>query len=210
MTDFNNVKLIIKDKHNHYLVGRKYDTDFNFSSIGGHKELHETIYETMAREFNEETSKVLEIVFEDNKIYFADDVHLYPVQMKKMFKKGKQIYIVLQLNVDLRKYIGKWRNQFITNQQNLVMKEISSLHKRFPSISEFKWLEYVLRFKNDWTNTKFNNLLSNHGFTKTKINELIQELKELGYYLEMDNLELVSAQDLKSSNGIYERDILNI
>ena len=48
------------------------------------------------------------------------------------------------------------------------------------------------------------------GFGKTQIRKLISEFEEIGYFLEMDDLELVSLKDLEASDGLYERNFVKM
>jgi len=53
-------------------------------------------------------------------------------------------------------------------------------------------------------------VLNNMGFEKTQIRNLISEFQEIGYFLEMDDLDIVSLKDLQASDGLYERNFVKM
>jgi len=216
MTKFDNVKLIIQDINNNYLVGRRYNKKFKYSSLGGHREKNETILQTMSRELNEETSGLLKILVEGKKYYISDKKHKYPIEISDIVKDGNQIYILIYIPFDLNEYINRWKHQFHNNQETLVFDEVESLYSRYPSISVLQWFEYLLKFKilserkSNTANSELEKILESRELTKKDIGKILKELEEIGYYLEMDDLELVTLDRLKMEDGLYERDFVNM
>ena len=208
--DFDNVKVLIQDKNQKYLVGRRYDTKFKYSTLGGHRERGEDILQTMSRELQEETSAVLRILKEGDKYFLVDMKYKYPIEISDIAQSGKQIYVLIYIPYDLDDYIDGWKIQFSKNQEKVIMYEMDELRKRYPDIPAMQWFEYFFKFKDDYSNRDMVKVLGNMGFGKTEIRKLITEFEDIGYFLEMDDLELVSLKDLQSDNGLYERNFVKI
>jgi 8-oxo-dGTP pyrophosphatase MutT (NUDIX family) len=208
--DFDNVKVLIQDNQQKYLVGRRYDTKFKYSTLGGHRERGEDILQTMSRELQEETSGVLKIRKEGDRYFLSDQKFKYPIEITDVVQSGKQIYVLIYIPYDLEQYIDGWKDQFSKNQEQIIMDEIELLRQRYPDVPFLQWLEYFFKFKDDYSNKDFEKVLSNIGFGKTQIRKLISEFEEIGYFLEMDDLELVSLKDLEASDGLYERNFVKM
>jgi 8-oxo-dGTP pyrophosphatase MutT (NUDIX family) len=208
--DFDNVKVLIQDINQKYLVGRRYDTKFKYSTLGGHKERGEDILQTMSRELQEETSGVLKILKEEDRYFLADKKYKYPIEISDIVQSGKQIYILIYTPYDLENYIDNWKIQFSKNQEKIIMDEISQLRERYPDVPVMQWFEYFFKFKDDYSNKDLNVVLNNMGFNKIQIRKLISEFEEIGYFLEMDDLELVGLKDLQEANGLFERNFVKM
>lgn len=208
--DFDNVKVLIQDKNQKYLVGRRYDTKFKYSTLGGHRERGEDILQTMSRELQEETSAVLRILKEGDKYFLVDMKYKYPIEISDVAQSGKQIYVLIYMPYDLDDYIDGWKIQFSKNQEKVIMCEIDELRKRYPDIPAMQWFEYFFKFKDDYSNRDMVKVLSNMGFNKIEIRKLISEFEEIGYFLEMDDLELVSLKELQTPDGLYERNFVKM
>lgn len=208
MSDFDNVKLIIQDAKNNYLVGRRYGKQSKYSSLGGHRERGENYIQTMSRELLEETSGLLKILKQGKQYYISDKIYRYPINISDTFRKGKQMYVLIYFPFDLSEYISRWRTQFNKNQENLVFDEIENLHKRFPEVSVVQWFEYMLKFKDDYS--ELEKILKSREFTKPEIRRIVNEFEEIGYYLEMDDLDVVSFDELSQPDGLYEKDIIRL
>jgi 8-oxo-dGTP pyrophosphatase MutT (NUDIX family) len=208
--DFDNVKVLIQDNQEKYLVGRRYDTKFKYSTLGGHRERGEDVIQTMSRELQEETSGVLKILKEGDQYFIADRKYKYPMEIADVVSSGKQIYVLIYVPYDLDQYIDGWKKQFSENQEKIIMEEVENLKERYPDVPFMQWLEYFFKFKDDYANKDFKKVLSNMGFGKTQIRKLISEFEEIGYFLEMDDLELVSLKDLQATDGLYERNFVKM
>jgi hypothetical protein len=68
----------------------------------------------------------------------------------------------------------------------------------------------LLKFKNDYSNRDLVDILQDVKLNKPEIRRILAEFEELGYYLEMDDIDLVSYRDLKEDDGLYEREFLNM
>jgi hypothetical protein len=68
----------------------------------------------------------------------------------------------------------------------------------------------AFKFKDDYSNMNLEKVLNNMGFEKTQIRNLISEFQEIGYFLEMDDLDIVSLKDLQASDGLYERNFVKM
>ena len=95
---FNNVKVIIFDKNNKYLVGRRYDSDIKYSTLGGTREEGEDVFDVLYREFFEETSQVLHFNYKNKKLYLVDDKREIPLKLVKKIQLEKQIYFIFSTN----------------------------------------------------------------------------------------------------------------
>lgn len=208
--DFDNVKVLIQDKNQKYLVGRRYDTKFKYSTLGGHRERGEDILQTMSRELQEETSGVLRILKEGDKYFLADHKYKYPIEISDIAQSGKQIYVLIYTPYDLDEYIDGWKMKFSKNQEKLIMDEMEQLRQRYPDVPVMQWFEYFFKFKDDYSSRDLEKVLDNMGFRKTQIRKLISEFEEIGYFLEMDDLDLVSLKDLQSADGLYERNFVKM
>jgi 8-oxo-dGTP pyrophosphatase MutT (NUDIX family) len=208
--DFDNVKVLIQDNQQNYLVGRRYDTKFKYSTLGGHRERGEDILQTMSRELQEETSGVLKIRKEGDRYFLSDQKFKYPIEITDVVQSGKQIYVLIYIPYDLDQFINRWKDQFSKNQEQIIMDEIEYLRQRYPDVPFLQWMEYFFKFKDDYSNKDFEKVLSNMGFGKTQIRKLISEFEEIGYFFEMDDLELVSLKDLEASDGLYERNFVKM
>ena len=145
--DFDNVKVLIQDNQQKYLVGRRYDTKFKYSTLGGHRERGEDILQTMSRELQEETSGVLRIRKEGDRYYLSDQKFKYPIEITDVVQTGKQIYVLIYIPYDLDQYIDGWKDQFSNNQERIIMDEIEHLRQRYPDVPFLQWLEYFFKFK---------------------------------------------------------------
>jgi 8-oxo-dGTP pyrophosphatase MutT (NUDIX family) len=208
--DFDNVKVMIQDNQQNYLVGRRYDTKFKYSTLGGHRERGEDILQTLSRELQEETSGVLKFRKEGERYFLSDHKFKYPIEITDVVQSGKQIYVLIYIPYDLDQYMDGWKDQFSKNQEKIIMNEIEYLRQRYPDVPFLQWLEYFFKFKDDYSNKDFEKILLNMGFGKTQIRKLISEFEEIGYFLEMDDLELVSLKDLEASDGLYERNFVKM
>jgi hypothetical protein len=204
MSDFDNVKILIMDTNKKFLVGVRNDTTYKYSSLGGGREHGEDVYETMARELNEESSGVLKIIYERKKMFLSDGKNKLKMDIVDYMKDGKKYFILLYVPYDLSKIIYEWRSQFMNNQQKYLFDKVRNLFNRYPEISVIQWLEDILKFKDNYDSSVLKNILRNMGFTKSQINQLIGEFETLGYYLEMDDLDLATYDELKSKYGLYE------
>jgi 8-oxo-dGTP pyrophosphatase MutT (NUDIX family) len=147
--DFDNVKVLIQDKNKKYLVGRRYDTKFKYSTLGGHKEHGEDILQTMSRELQEETSGVLRILREGDRYFLADQKYKYPIEISDIAQLEKQIYILIYIPYDLDQYIDGWKKQFSKNQEKIIFDEIEQLREKYPDVPAMQWFEYFFKFKDD-------------------------------------------------------------
>lgn len=208
MADFDNVKVMIRDKNKNYLVGRRYDKKFKYSTLGGHKENEEKWFQTLARELNEETSGVLELVINNNKFYIFDGKKYFPVKEWKKYSQGKQIYVVFDLVDDISRYMKEWRRRLINNQEKIIFDELEYVQRKHPNITLIRWIEYFIKYKDNYSNLQ--KVLKNYGLTKQQINRLISEFDDISVYLEMDDLDLVSKSDLSAEDGLYERKLIRL
>jgi 8-oxo-dGTP pyrophosphatase MutT (NUDIX family) len=207
---FNNVKVIIVDKYDKYLVGRRYDTDIKYSTLGGTREEGENVYDVLFREFFEETSQVLFFDYKNNKFYLNDEDRNFPLELLAVKQVDKQIYFIFYVEENLSRYISKWKNQFISNQYELITNIILKLRKKYPNIRDWEWMKFIFKYKFDFDNKSFTNILKQKGLERNDIRKIIEVLKELSYYLEMDDLDLVSLNELQAHDGLYERDLVKI
>ena len=207
---FNNVKVIIVDKYDKYLVGRRYDTDIKYSTLGGTREEGENVYDVLFREFFEETSQVLFFDYKNNKFYLNDEDRNFPLELLAVKQVDKQIYFIFYVEENLSRYISKWKNQFISNQYELITNIILNLRKKYPNIRDWEWMKFIFKYKFDFDNKSFTNILKQKGLERNDIRKIIEVLKELSYYLEMDDLDLVSLNELQAHDGLYERDLVKI
>jgi uncharacterized protein YcgL (UPF0745 family) len=71
-------------------------------------------------------------------------------------------------------------------------------------------MKFIFKYKFDFDNKSFTNILKQKGLERNDIRKIIEVLKELSYYLEMDDLDLVSLNELQAHDGLYERDLVKI
>jgi hypothetical protein len=215
---FDNVKVLIRDKNDYYLVGKRYDSDYLYSMIGGGREGNESEGDTLNRELFEETGKVLDIISRDGKYYLNDGKSKQPISMKLIEKKqkGKKIIILFEIDSDNRQirrlsdYVMAWNEWMKLNQDKMIFQELNYISRAYPQLSYMQILEWFLKFRNNYDDSGFEKLLINQGFSKSQINSIKNRIQNLGYYLEMDELLAVPKKELEHRNSFYsrERDLL--
>jgi len=207
---FDNVKVIIVDKNKKYLVGRRYDSEIKYSTLGGTREEGEDIFDVLYREFFEETSQVLHFDYKNKTLYLVDDKRKIPLKLVRKIQINKQIYFILSTEYDLSKYIDGWKNEFIQNQYELIVQTINKIRKKTNLIKDLEWIKFIFRYKDNFYNQSFISILRKRGLDKSKIVSILDKLTELSYYLEMDDLELVTKDELIAFDGLYEKDLSKI
>lgn len=211
MSDFDNVKLLIRDKNGKYLVGRRYDKDYKYSSLGGHKERNENIYQTLNRELYEETSRLLKLGQDkDRKLYLSDGKYRYPVSSTSQKQIGKQVYVLINVSYDLNEDIKRWKDKFRENQEDLLLDTITDITEVYPEIPVIQWFKYILKYKDDYDDKELSKILEKWKLNKRDIRYLKNKFEELGYYLEMDDLDLVPLEKLRERYGLYERNFVEM
>jgi 8-oxo-dGTP pyrophosphatase MutT (NUDIX family) len=211
MPTFDNVKVLIQDKNKKYLVGRRYGKKYKYSTLGGHKEKNESILQTMKRELLEETSGVLKITQgEGDKYYISDGKYKYLIKISDVVQVGKQIYVMIYFPYSMSEHIQSWKKRFHENQKEILMDKVQNLTDRYPDIPVLQWIEHLIKYKQDYSNVELETILHTLGFSKSEIKRLIKEFEDIGYYLEMDDLDVVSLRDINALDGLYERNLVNM
>lgn len=206
---FDNVKVIIFDKNKKYLVGRRY-SEIKYSTLGGTREEGEDVFDVLYREFFEETSQVLHFDYQNKTLYLVDDKRKIPLKLFQKIQINKQIYFILSTDYDLSKYLDAWKNQFIQNQYELIVETINKIRKKTNLIKDLEWIKFIFRYKDNFYNKSLISILRKRGLDKSEIVSILDKLTELSYYLEMDDLELVTKEELIASDGLYEKDLSKI
>ena len=163
-----NVKAVIYDKKYKFLSGYNSITNFHqhhYSVLGGHSEKNETPFETMQREVFEESSMVLNLETDGEKIYLVDfKNHMIPLRLDGILNDNGKLFVFLFANLSLETYMSSWRKKFYQNQSKLIMQ----LGRLDP-----------------------------------------KDISQIPYYLENENLVLITPNQMKKKNGLYERQILD-
>jgi hypothetical protein len=210
MKPFDNVKVIIVDKDNKFLVGRRYDSKIKYSTLGGTREPGEDIYQVLYREFFEETSKVLYFDYDTKTFSINDKKYSIPLSIISVEQLGKQIYFIFSTDISFDKYIHTWKNQFISNQYDMLTKTIIELNKKYKNISDLEWIKYIFKYKDNFYNKSFIRILQSKNIDNKNIKSIIDKLTDLSYYLEIDDLDLASLKQLEAPDGLYERSLVDI
>ena len=203
---YENVKFLLKDKNNKYLVGRRIDSLIPFSAIGGKKESDEKDpLVTLNRELMEETLNLLKLQTEQRNLYmFADNKVPYPIQSIESVLINKQYYILMKTESDLSNDIVILNQLFRKKQTEMINNIFSTLRKVLdPEISDVQIFEWILRFKNNYQSPFLNLILINCGFKESEIKTIVNFLQNKGVFLEKDGLDLIDFNTLR--NGLFEK-----
>jgi hypothetical protein len=203
---YENVKFLLKDKNNKYLVGRRIDSLIPFSAIGGKKESSEKDpLVTLNRELMEETLNLLKLQIEQKNLFMiADNKVPYPIQSIESVLINKQYYILMKTEYDLSNDIVILNQLFRKNQTEMINNIFSTLRKFVDSkISDVQIFEWILRFKNNYQSPFLNLILINCGYKESEIKTIVNFLQTQGVFLQMDGLDLIDFNTLR--NGLFEK-----
>lgn len=206
-----NVKAVIKDKNNLYLVGvSSYPSPvMTYSLLGGHTEKGETPFETLGREMYEESSLVLELNYDEIKeFYIKDPFHRVfylifdGISVEKKTNSNKPQWYVFFIYPDsFLPFIDSWKDKFLKNQMRMKSDVIETLKNVDQNLNWNLIMELFLKRKFQECKQEMAIRL-----TKSEIEQVMERLREIGYYLENKNLILASKEDLQIS--LYETDVL--
>lgn len=208
---YDNVKFLLKDKNGKYLVGRKLDSLIPYSALGGKRDSGEKKpIQTLNRELIEESSNVLTLYQQNNKLYLIafinDKTYPYEISNYETKNVNQQVYFLMSTKDDLSKKVPIWNEMFKINQNKIIKNEFESLRNVLPErISNSQIYEWIYRFRNNYNSPKLKLILHNLDFKEKDIKLIINFLQGNGYYLEMDGLELVSQDQLVK--GLFEKGI---
>jgi hypothetical protein len=203
---YENVKFLLKDKNNKYLVGRRIDSLIPFSAIGGKKESSEKDpLVTLNRELMEETLNLLKLQTEQRNLFMiADNKVPYPIQSIESVLINKQYYILMKTEYDLSNDIVILNQLFRKKQNEMINNIFSTLRKVLdPKISDVQIFEWILRFKNNYQSPFLNLILINCGFKESEIKTIVNFLQTQDVFLEKDGLDLIDFNTLR--NGLFEK-----
>jgi 8-oxo-dGTP pyrophosphatase MutT (NUDIX family) len=212
MNRFDNVKLVFVDKENYYLVGERFGTSHKYSLLGGHVEQGEKHWFTTAsRELEEETNEVFLIEYRNRKYELViADLYTMPMSQPEFLFSRYQLYVVFKVDGYFQDYIDDLRIRFGKNQDEYLFYILFLLNDTFPQISISTWMkiydEYTLSKRN---NPKLNKMLQDLHLDSREIKFIYKYFDKLTARMEMDNINIARLSELKSSRGLYQRDILS-
>jgi hypothetical protein len=211
MNNFDNVKLIFIDKENQFLVGEKYGTSHKYSLFGGHRDKKDNHwFVTAKRELEEESANLFSIEYTPEKKYefIIDDLFTIPLDLMDIYKSKRKLYVIFRADTYFKDYIDYWRIQFGQFQDGKVIGRLFQLYDFYPDISFTTWLKLANKYspRKDRLQKEFKSL----GLGQEDIKYVTQIFEDISVHIENDAINVASLNELLASNGLYEREILEI
>ena len=208
---FDNVKLVIRDLYDQFLVGEKYGTSHRFSLFGGHREKKEKHwFETAKRELEEESCGLFSIEYTPDRVYQLVIQDRYAIAMKLIFiEKVKQtIYMGFEADINFANYIDDLRKEFALSQDAMVLGLLFELYDTYPDISLITWFKWVQLYDPRKTNSKLNKAYKDLDMGPKDIKYVNDRIEQIVARMEMDQINMATYQEMVASNGLYQREIL--
>jgi hypothetical protein len=199
---------VIFDSNEDFLVGKRYDTDQSYFFLGGTYYSDEDPFDTIQEKVIEKSSGLLHLEQGEyyDVFYLTDNNRKIKLQLVDQLENKDNIYLIFSSDESFHPFISEWRTDFQENQIRIVNKVINKIREITPYISFLDWIHMIVVYKGRYRQSNsFRNLLRKRGVRDSEIKEIIQYLELLDVYIRFQNLSLVKYDELKSSNGLTER-----
>jgi hypothetical protein len=201
---FKSSKMIVKTSDDHYLVGKNLN---QFHLLGGKKEKLESSFDNLKREVLEESSYVIDLKKLDSNTYFFSifDKIIHLSLDNLVFDKNYKCFFYIFSTNDITDNIFKdIKKLMIINRHLIITKIINEINLTQYFLAAYYLIEkYVITRKKSFLNSLIN--LYNYYNISWK-NEYYQRINDYSVFLEMETLEIVSIDQLKSN--LREKNIL--